>query len=91
MLKLKKISIIPLAKIFCVLQAMIGVILGIIVAIGSMTGQEDEGLWSLGPWSLLIFPIVNAVLGFLTGAFFAWGYNLLAQWLGGIEFEFVEK
>ena len=88
--KLLRISVLPLAKVFCYLYALVGFILGVMVTIGSFTTQESEGLGSLGPWSLLVFPIVNAGLGFLTGAFLAWGYNLLSQWLGGIEFE-IEK
>ena len=91
MLKLRKISAFPLAKIFCCLHALLGFILGIVVTLGSLAGQEDEGIWSLGAWSLLIFPLVNSFLGFLTGLFLSWCYNLFAQWLGGIEFEFEEK
>ncbi len=91
MVKLKRVSIMPVAKILCAFHAVVGVILGTIVTIGSMTGQEDEGFWSLGPWSLLVFPLVNAALGFLTGLFLAWGYNLFAQWLGAIEFETESK
>jgi hypothetical protein len=87
MIKLKEISIMPVAKIFCAFHAVVGIVLGVIVTIGSLTGQEDEGFWSLGPWSLLVFPIVNAGLGFLTGAFLAGGYNLFSQWFGGVEFE----
>ncbi len=91
MVKLKKISILSVAKILCCLNALVGFILGVVVTVGSMTGQEDEGLWGLGPWALLVFPIVNAGLGFLTGIFFIWVYNLFAQWFGGIEFELEDK
>jgi len=91
MVKLQRIPLIPLAKILCALQAVIGIILGVIVTIGSLSGQEDDGLWSFGAWSLLIFPVVNAVIGFLTGLSIAWAYNLFAQWFGGIEFELEEK
>jgi len=91
MVKLKKIAVMPLAKILCALQSMVGLILGVIVAIGSVTTQEDDGLWSLGAWSILVFPIVNAVLGLLSGMLLAWAYNLFAQWFGGIEFELEDK
>ncbi len=87
MTKLRKISIMPMAKISCAFHVVVGLILGIIVTIGAMTGQEDEGFWSLGAWSLLVFPIINAMLGFLTGVFLAWGYNVFAHWFGGIEFD----
>ncbi len=91
MARLKKIAVMPLAKIFCCLHSTIGFILAVIVTIGSMSGQPDEGIWSLGPWSLLIFPVVNAGLGFLTGALLAWGYNFFSGNWGGIEFEIEEN
>jgi flagellar biosynthesis protein FliQ len=87
MARLQRVSIISLAKIFCGLHAVVGLILGLIVTIGAATTQQDDGIWSLGPWSLLVFPIVNAGLGFLTGSFLAWTYNLFSRWFGGIEFE----
>ena len=87
MIKLQNISVMPLAKISCAFHVVIGVLLGIVVTIGSLTSQQDDGIWSLGAWSLLVFPVFNAALGFLTGLFLAWGYNLFAQWFGGIEFE----
>jgi len=90
MVKLKKISAMPLAKIFCVLHAFVGLILGLIVTLGSLSGQADDGFWALGPWALLLFPIVNSALGFLTGLSLAWGYNWLSKWLGAIEFEIEE-
>ena len=90
MAKLQRISVISLGKIFCFLHAVVGLILGIIVTIGSLTNQEVDGFWSLGPLSLLVFPVVNAILGFLTGMFLAWAYNMFSQSLGGIEFE-IEK
>jgi hypothetical protein len=84
-MKLQKIAVLPLAKIFCCLDASVGLVLGFVVTVGSILGQEGEGLWSLGVWSILVFPLVNAVLGFLTGMFVAWSYNLFSAWLGGIE------
>ena len=91
MVKLQKISVMPVAKILCCLNALVGIILGVIVTIGSLTGQGDEGLWGLGAWSLLVFPVINAGMGFLTGIFLAWSYNLFSQWFGGIEFEIENK
>jgi len=91
MAKLQSIYLMPLAKIFCALHAVVGLVLGLIVTIGSAANPEAEGIWSLGAWSILVFPIVNALLGFLTGIFLAWSYNLFSQWFGGIEFEVKNK
>ena len=91
MRELRSISVLSLAKMVSAIQAVIGLILGIIVSIGPSGNQQDEGIWGLGPWSLLVFPIVNAVLGFLTGSLLALGYNLFAQWFGGIKYEVEDK
>jgi hypothetical protein len=74
MMKLVNISVMPVGKIFGAFQTTIGFILGIIAAIGSMTNQLDDGFWSLGAWSILVFPLINGILGLLTGIFFAWSY-----------------
>lgn len=87
MAKLQSISILTLAKIFAALHAMIGLVLAVIITIGSVTTGQEDGVWSLGPWSLLVFPVVNSILGFVTGSIIAWGYNLFSQKFGGIEFE----
>jgi len=89
-MRLKRISVIPLAKIMTVIYALLGFLLGIIAAIVSMTGQDEEGFWSLGLWSLIVFPVVNAVGGFLMGVFFSGTYNLFSKWVGGIEIELEE-
>jgi len=89
-MQLKKISVMPLAKITTVIYALLGFLLGIIAAIVSVTGQDEEGFWSLGVWSLIVFPLVNAVAGFLMGVFFSGTYNLFSKWFGGIEVELEE-
>jgi hypothetical protein len=91
MIILKTISVLPVAKIFCVMHAVIGLILGLIVTLGSLTGQEYNGVLSIGPWSILVFPIANSILGFLTGLFIAGGYNLISKWVGSIEIEIEQK
>ena len=90
MTRLIKIKPISLARIFCVLHAFIGVLMGIISALIALSGQEADGIWSLGAWALLVFPLVNAGLGFLTGLFLAGAYNFLSRRMGAIEFD-VEK
>ena len=78
----------PLAKMLFCIHAVVGLILGVIATIGSLTNAGDDGFWALGAWSLLVFPVVNSAIGFLTGIFIAWIYNLFAQLMGGIELEF---
>ena len=86
--KVLKIRAMPLATMLCCLHAIIGFILGLIVTIASsVSSAPEEGLMSLGAWSLLVFPILNAVVGFLSGLFIAACYNFLTPFCGGIEVE----
>ena len=89
--KLQKISLKPLAKLLCVFHAIVGLILGIIAAIGSAVTQQEDVFFSLGAWSILAFPLVNAGIGYLTGIIIAWAYNVLAKKVGGVEYEIEEN
>ena len=37
---------------------------------------------------VVLLPLFYALMGFLAGVVGAWIYNLLAGWIGGLEFEF---
>jgi len=86
-LKLKKISMKSFILIFSTINVLAGFILGIIVTIASLAAPEEQGA-ALGAWAILIFPIVNGLLGVITGAFLTGMYNFLANYFGGLEFEF---
>lgn len=86
-LKLKKISTKSFVVIFSVINVIAGVILGALVTIASLISPNEEGA-ALGAWAILIFPVLNGILGAVTGAFFTGLYNVLASRLGGIELEF---
>ena len=90
-LKLKKISILPFSLILCALHAMVGLALGIIVAMISIVTKDQQAAMGLGAWAIVVFPILNALLGFLTGVLIAWAYNFFAAQLGGVRMEFLEE
>ena len=86
--KVRKIRAMPLATMLCCLHAIVGFILGLIVTIASsLSPTQEEGLMALGPWSMLVFPVLNGILGFLSGVFIAVCYNFLTPYCGGIEVE----
>jgi len=89
--RLTKITPKLLALTFMLIHAIIGVIIGSIVAVGSLLNPEAEGIWSWGAWALVLIPAINAVLGFVTGLFLSGAYNLIRQWVGGIELEFDQQ
>lgn len=87
--KLKKISTKSFILIFSIINVTAGLILGTVVTIVSLAAPDEQGAGGgIGAWAILIFPILNGLLGIATGAFFTGLYNFLAQRFGGINLEF---
>lgn len=64
-----------------VLVALIG------VAAPGSSGKAAMTSLFLGVGMCIAMPVFYAVMGFLIGVIGAWIYNLLAKWIGGIQFE----
>jgi len=91
MAKLTKIGVLSLAKFQAVMMALIGLAAGIIYSFGGaiydiFTIGLNEGT-ALAFLALLGMPIMFAAYGFIIGALGAFLYNLVAEWLGGIEID----
>ncbi len=99
MQEIKKMGVLSVAKIEAALCAVIGLIVGIIMALvgtaimSMMGGMQASGAFGLyfGVASIIILPIVYGVLGFIFGAIIAFLYNIIAGAIGGIEMELVQK
>ena len=87
-LKLKKISTKSFILIFATINVIAGFILGTIVTIVSVVSPTDQGAGEIGPWAIILFPILNGILALATGAFLSALYNFLTKFFGGIELEF---
>ncbi len=87
-LKLTKIGTKSFIMIFATINVAAGLILGAIVTIVSVLAPEEQGAGPVGPWAILIFPILNGILGAVTGLFLTWMFNVLAKRFGGLELEF---
>ena len=87
-LKLKKVSVKSFVLIFSTVNVIAGFILGAIVTVISVVAPSDQGAGEIGPWAILIFPILNGLLGLATGAFLTCLYNFVTKFYGGIELEF---
>ena len=87
-LKLKKISVKPFIFMFSVMNVIAGFFIGAIITVVALVAPADQGPGEIGPWAILVFPIINGLLGLATGAFLTGMYNLLARFKGGIELEF---
>ena len=87
---IKKLGVMSVAKIEGALGVVIGLIIGILVFVAgsvasAMTGTPSVG--SLGPLSIIIFPVVYGIMLFIFGAIFAWVYNVIAGRIGGIQID----
>lgn len=90
MVIIKKFDVMSLAKIQGVLMALMGIIIGLFYAIfGTVMSvfAGAGGLAGFGILSIIIFPILYGVIGFVGGALSAFIYNFVADKIGGIEME----
>ena len=84
-MQLKSIGVIQTAKIMAAMYFIISAVVVVpMVFFGAIFGHQAHHLRGL----LFIFaPLLYAIIGFVFVAIFAWVYNHVAQWLGGIEFD----
>jgi hypothetical protein len=94
---LKSVGVISCAKIAGTLYALLGVLIGGILALvstlGLALGQRASGdgpAWLsaiFGVGSVVFFPIIYGIMGFVGGLITSVLYNVLAGFVGGIEVE----
>lgn len=91
MVTIKKIGVESAGKIFGLLYAVIGLIVGIIMSLISLVTVPSEGVGGvsaiLGMSAIIIIPLIYGIIGFAGGAMVAFLYNLIADRIGGIEVE----
>ena len=68
------------------------------MTMGSFAARHQGGhapalplMFGMGVGFMILLPVFYAVMGFVFGALSAFVYNLLAKWIGGLEFEFETK
>jgi hypothetical protein len=54
---------------------------------GRLPAPQRVGIMAFSAGFSFFLPFVYAILGFLSGVIGAWIYNLVANWIGGIEVE----
>ena len=83
---IKVIGVLSVAKIAGVIAALVGLVLGILFAVVAyFTGP----VWQLGV--AVVLPVLYGALGFVGGALYAWLYNVVSGWVGGIEVDLVAE
>lgn len=95
-IEIKKFDVMSVAKIFAVLGAVFGFIMGLIIAAagaaaGGIAGAAVPGagamVGGLAIAAIIILPIVYAIMWFIAAAIGAFLYNIIADRTGGIEFQ----
>ena len=81
---LKRIGVLSVARVTGVVLAIVGLVLAVPFGLFVMA-RGGAGNFSL-LW-LVAVPILYAAGGFVGGALYAWLYNVVAGWIGGIELD----
>jgi hypothetical protein len=87
-LKLTKVSVKSFILIFSIINVIAGFFIGAVVTLVSVLAPDEQTAGFMGTWAILTFPILNGILGVVTGAFLTGLFNFLAARMGGIELEF---
>jgi len=84
--RLSKISILQTSKVAAVLYAAFGLIMVPFGCLLLTIGSRDSNFPPFLGVFYLLAPLFYGVIGFISTAIMTWIYNLIAGWLGGIEF-----
>jgi len=86
MKKIKRIDPISFANMEAIVMAIFGFIVGILYSVGFNIFMSDVGIMS--PFVAIIgFPIMYAIIGWISTAIFCLIYNLVASGIGGVKIE----
>jgi len=90
---LKKIEVLSAAKISAAMGVVGGLLAAILFAIpslifGSLMDAGGFGV-GMGVGAIIFLPIMYGIAGFIGGAIYAFVYNIVSKWVGGIEIELV--
>ena len=87
---LRRVGVLQAAKMSGMLCFFLGVVIAGIMFLVSMAMPSSS--WSgmagaMGMGMLIFLPVIYAVIAFVFGAVYAWLYNLVAGWVGGLELD----
>jgi len=88
--KIKSVDVFSAAKVFGLIYASFGLLLGLFLAATGIAYYDAEGnaqSQAEGLLSTLQLPFFYGLLGALMGGFGAFAYNILSDLAGGLEFE----
>lgn len=93
MVIIRRLGVMSVAKLYALLSAIMGLIIGIFsLILGLAMSTVDLGFGAgLGVIGMIILPIFYGIFGFIAGLIGAALYNLVAKWIGGIKIELKEE
>jgi hypothetical protein len=81
--RISRIAPIQLGKVAAIFYGLFSILFVAIMAVASMFGPSQG---RMPFWLLIALPVIYIILGFIFMAVGALIYNLVARWVGGIEF-----
>lgn len=84
---IKRIAPLQLGKLLGVMYALLSVVFLPFIFMAPLFSSTG---WSPETSFFILVPVAYAVMGFIGGILGAFLYNLSANWVGGIEVEFVD-
>lgn len=92
MFRLRSIGVLSCAKIFALVHAVLGILVGFLLLLlgifGAALAPRPQKLGMVGIIvAAVLMPVIYGVLGFVMGALWAFIYNLAAQSIGGLDLQ----
>jgi len=88
---IRAIGVLSVAKISGTIGALVGLVFGIPFAVFAYFAGSTLQLGAGGWVALVALPLLYGALGFVGGALYAWLYNVVSGWVGGIEVDLVAE
>lgn len=88
---IKSIGVLSVAKISGAIGALVGLVIGIPVAVVVYFTGSSWQLGAAGWVALVALPLLYGAVGFIGGALYAWLYNVVSGWVGGIEVDLASE
>lgn len=92
---LKRFGVLSVGKFMAVMYAIIGLIFGVLIAAmsligGGMFGGDGGAMGMMGGFgmlSIVVLPLLYAIIGFIAGLIGGFLFNVTAKLSGGIEMD----
>ncbi len=89
--KIKRVNMLSLAKILGVIYSCFGLLVGLFMSLAAILNIQlpnaSQNPNPFGAAAIVVLPIIYGIIGFLSGYFSGFFFNLATKWVGGLEIE----